>query len=542
MFRRVILSWSLLAALVVVPAVAVVVGPLTPVAAATGCVPGSEFELRDLMNGFRAANGKPALPLSAELNAKAQAWADRMMNDNLMRHSDTVPPYSLSVGLSANWQAVGENVAYNSRGLAAAETALENSPPHRKNLLGQNTWGDWTEMGVGISRGPNGYIWVAQVFVKRPTPTSLVTTSAYTPVSPTTVFESVGITPARSVTPIQVTGVGGVPGNSTAAVVNIEVLESEGSGYVQALAPGQAPGTTSNVNIIGTDPVANTAVVPLSTTGQMRIFNFLGARMWVTVVGYFSPAPTAVAAGRFIAVNPTRVLDTRPNKLVNYSGDQPAAGETITARVNGLAGVPTTGVRAVVLNVVATQTTDAGSVQVGAGGLRPGAWRSLLMAKAGQTISNLVIVPVDANGDVDLYTDVGTHLVVDVQGWFTTSSAAPSRLGLFVPTASTRFLDTRSSAAAWGEKRVSVDLRYGQPTCPTAVLGNLTVIPVGGPSYVQVGPAARFTWGAFSNVNMEVIGAAVANAMLVLTGADRDIGAFIPVAGHVIVDLSGWFV
>ena len=72
-------------------------------------------------------------------------------------------------------------------GLTAAQVALQNSPPHRTNMLG-----NWTEMGVGISRGPDGIVWVAQTFVRRPTPTNQQATSAFTSVTPPVVYESVG--------------------------------------------------------------------------------------------------------------------------------------------------------------------------------------------------------------------------------------------------------------------------------------------------------------------------------------------------------------
>ena len=68
--RRMLASTVLLAAVI---AVAPLVPGTVPTAeAATGCQPGSEFQLRDMINSFRSANGGlPALPLSAELNRKA---------------------------------------------------------------------------------------------------------------------------------------------------------------------------------------------------------------------------------------------------------------------------------------------------------------------------------------------------------------------------------------------------------------------------------------------------------------------------------------
>jgi hypothetical protein len=52
---------------------------------------------------------------------------------------------------------------------------------------------------------------------------------------------------------------------------------------------------------------------------------------------------------------------------------------------------------------------------------------------SGQTIPNLVIVPLGANGGVSLYALKSVHLLADVFGYFTDSSAPDSDQGLFVP-------------------------------------------------------------------------------------------------------------
>jgi hypothetical protein len=50
----------------------------------------------------------------------------------------------------------------------------------------------------------------------------------------------------------------------------------------------------------------------------------------------------------------------------------------------------------------------------------------------GQTIPHLVVVPVGTGGTVTLHDQAGTHLVVDVFGYFTDGSATDSSNGLFV--------------------------------------------------------------------------------------------------------------
>jgi hypothetical protein len=504
-------------------------------AGATGCQPGSEFELRDMINSFRAANGGLApLPLSAELDRKAQAWADWMMTHHSMAHSNTVYG-TLAQGVTTGWSAIGENVAYNSGGLTAAQVALQNSPPHRANLLG-----NWTEMGVGISRGPDGIIWVAQTFVRRPASTTLQATSAFNAVTPTVVYESVGREAGKAMVGFMVAGTAGVPSGATAGVVTIEATGAAGPGFVQGLAPRQSPGTTSNVNLVE-GAAANTAVVPLLADGQMVIYDSVAVHLKVTLVGYFAPTGGPASAGRFTALTPTRLLDTRPGTAVGFTGPSPRAGDTLDVQVTGRGGVPTSGVSAVVLNVVATETHAGGSVQVGAAGMPVGAWRNLLVSRAGQTIANVVIVPVDADGRIALNTTLDTDLVVDVQGWFNSSGAA-SYAGLFVPTAPARFIDTRQAGVAAGLRTVEVPLRNDMPLCPSAVLGNLTLLSQASPTFAQAGPWALFTDGSSSNINADTPYTVVANAALLKTGQGSYLGVYTPNAAHFIVDLSGWFV
>jgi uncharacterized protein YkwD len=109
-----------------------------------------------MVNQLRAGNGVPQLPRAYELDLKAQAQAQAMADAGTIFHSA-----SLTAGVSAGWQLIGENVAMAGT-IAQAEAALEASPPHRENLL--NPY--FTEMGIGaVQRG--NLVYVAQVFVQR---------------------------------------------------------------------------------------------------------------------------------------------------------------------------------------------------------------------------------------------------------------------------------------------------------------------------------------------------------------------------------------
>ena len=138
---------------------------------------------------------------------------------------------------------------------------------------------------------------------------------------------------------------------------------------------------------------------------------------WFEIVGGpIAPQPI------YAPVAPARVMDTRPGGVTidaqAVGGGALRPGETRALQVTGRAGVPASGVGAVVLNVTATGPTTGGFVTVHPTGQpRPGS--SNLNFVAGQTIPNLVIAKVGTTGQVSLYNDSGsTHLIADVAGWF----------------------------------------------------------------------------------------------------------------------------
>jgi hypothetical protein len=110
-------------------------------------------------------------------------------------------------------------------------------------------------------------------------------------------------------------------------------------------------------------------------------------------------------------------LDTRTG--VGASKAAVAAGGTVHLQVAGLGGVPDSGVSAVVLNVTVTAPTEPGVITVyGDGTTRPDT--SNLNFLAGQSVPNLVIAQVGANGNVAFYNgSAGTvQLIADVSGYY----------------------------------------------------------------------------------------------------------------------------
>ena len=97
-----------------------------------------------------------------------------------------------------------------------------------------------------------------------------------------------------------------------------------------------------------------------------------------------------VPPGAYVALTPTRLLDTRTGTGAPKA--RVATRATVTLQVTGQGGVPASGVSAVVLNVTAVAPTRPGFVTVYGQGSLPTV--SNLNFVAGQTVPNLVMVPV----------------------------------------------------------------------------------------------------------------------------------------------------
>jgi len=105
-------------------------------------------------------------------------------------------------------------------------------------------------------------------------------------------------------------------------------------------------------------------------------------------------------------------------------------GGMITVDVTGVGGVPASDVAAVVLNTTVDQPTSASFLTVFPSDASSLPLASNLNFGARQTIPNLVIVQVGADGNVKVYNQQGSvQVIFDVQGWYggTASSGTQPR-------------------------------------------------------------------------------------------------------------------
>ena len=386
---------------------------------------------------------------------------------------------------------------------------------------------------------------VASSVGAHPVSAAPVGASAFHGVSPLRVFDTRGSAKpgAGSYNPVQIAGLAGVPSSATAVVLNVTAIDATGEGYVTVYPWGEALPNTSNVNIKSFGQmVPNLVTVRLGTGGKVGLYTSISANLLVDVFGYYSPSG-ATAAGRFIALTPQRLLDTRGSLTVGEGGIvHLAMPASIPANTEGL-----------VLNVTAVnsrlRTNGFGYWTAYPAGQDQGTTSNLNISLAGQTIANQVIVKPSATG-VDFYSYAGGDLIVDLMGYYSGAGAAVSEDGLFVPVSPTRLLDTRSSPNPLGENvalhhdwtvEVGMASQAGIPSSgASAVALNVTMTRAEGEGYVTVYPAGRVRPGS-SNLNADKAGVTAPNHVQLATGS-RGVSFYSYGGTDLIVDIFGWFV
>ena len=259
--------------------------------------------------------------------------------------------------------------------------------------------------------------------------------------------------------------------------------------------------------------------VHLNTTGQAEFALWLRARALELGTGAVS-APKC-----FVQVEP---------------------GVDLQVPILGVSGIPLTGVTAVSVNLTAVGPTAEGYVTVWpCGSTKPGT--SNVNFVKDQIVPNAVIAPVDSTGKVCIASSAGTHVVVDINGWFGSTSGlnAVTPLRVFdtrsgtggVPVGKVGALDGNGSAL-----EVSVLSAIGQSAgAVSAVSLNLTATGTNASKYggyVTAYPCG--TRPIASNLNF-VSNQTVPNAVIVPVSATGTVCFYVYGQADLIADVNGWF-
>ena len=339
-------------------------------------------------------------------------------------------------------------------------------------------------------------------------------------------------------------------GNLALMLLSYSMNSALGGGY--SLTASRELSTTSTVYAMDADGAGN-AVVVGSTTGGVVYAGPIqrvaprteAAGSNEQAVAARNPLGNLNAVSEYKGLTPTRLFDTRPteaNGAVVVAKGKIGGATTLTVKVAGKLGIPANGAGAVSLNVTVVDPEAAGYLTVYPCGTPPTA--SNLNFTAGQTVANAVVAPLSANGEVCLASNVATHVLADVNGWF--------RSGLgFTAVPPLRVFDTRPDSPQGAvpvdqhpyggvvELKVKVAGVGGVPlTNVGAVSLNVTAVGPEGAGFVTVYPCG--TRPNASNLNF-VAGQIVPNAVIAPVSANGEVCLFSSVNTHLLADVNGWF-
>jgi RHS repeat-associated protein len=153
--------------------------------------------------------------------------------------------------------------------------------------------------------------------------------------------------------------------------------------------------------------------VPVGADGKIDIKVAGGGTVQILadLAGYY-----AASGSTFLPAGPVRLLDTRSG--TGGTTGPVAAGSVVVLSVAGSNGVPSSGVTAVMVNLTVTAPTAAGNLTAYADGASLPAVSDVNYA-SGQTVANMVTVPLGADGKIDIRVEgSGTaQVLADLGGY-----------------------------------------------------------------------------------------------------------------------------
>ncbi|MFW2334591.1 hypothetical protein [Ilumatobacter sp.] len=337
---------------------------------------------------------------------------------------------------------------------------------------------------------------------------------------------------AGSTVDIDVAGRCGVHSDAIVAAVTITAVDPSGDGFLTAFPSGVSRPGTSVVNYRRSDVVANHQFVRIGSDGALSLYTLAATDAIVDITGFFTPVEDGVSrAGRYVPLTTRRLVDTRDS-------GRPAAGSTV--RVDpGLDD----DVIAVAVNITTADTFAPGHFTAYPAGASRPMTSVLNVDRQRQVRAASAVVPVSSSG-FDVYTAAANHVIVDILGYFTGSSAGVSNEGLYVGIDPTRLVDTRSGAGSQGGPRLwdhgtrefsVADIAPGA----AAVAANVTLTDTEDAGHVVAYPA-RTTMPSTSSVNSDRAQQTIANFGIV-RASTRGIAVHAVEATHLVIDIGGWF-
>jgi len=246
----------------------------------------------------------------------------------------------------------------------------------------------------------------------------------------------------------------------------------------------------------------------------------------------------------FVPVTPCRMADTR-NAAGPFGGPTMTAGSTRSFAIpQSACSIPITAL-AYSLNVTVVPAGPLGYLSLWpTGQTQP--FVSTLNSPGGIVVANAALVPTGSGGAVSVYVSDQTDVVLDINGYFATSTGTTSYS--FYPAPPCRIADTRGPTGQFGGPSMAAGetrdfpIPVGPCSYPPASRAyslNVTVVPPGPLGYLTTWPTGQAQPNV-STLNSDT-GKIVANAALVPGGTNESISVYVTDPTDAILDGNGYF-
>ena len=412
--------------------------------------------------------------------------------------------------------------------------------------------------------------------------------AAFHPIDPARVADTrtgtaIGVRTARAVSVATDTaGHPVVPAGAVAVAYNLTVPAPAASGHLRVMPGDVGSSSTSAINFVAGQTIANGLVVKVDAARTIRVFNAADrpTHAVVDIVGYFLPEGVATSGDAtgplssgdtaggdaasgdatpgtgFTAIQPVRVFDADAAPEGRL-----APGDTRNVSVaTGLEGQPDVvpqGTAAIAYNITVVGPAGCGHLRVMPGDVPVSGASTINWTLPGDTVANGSVVRVAADRTINVHNAAGVpvRFLVDVVGYYQVGSGA-----LFHPVAPARLYDSRQvlpmpGVLASGAERTlfvgdgrdlagTVTVPDVVPAGATALAYNVTVpVPVGsGGGHLRVWPAGGSRPNA-SVINWAPSGRTRANGLVVGVSADRAVQVYNGAGDSVdvVVDALGYY-
>ncbi|MGC2111927.1 MAG: hypothetical protein WA655_20585, partial [Candidatus Korobacteraceae bacterium] len=327
-----------------------------------------------------------------------------------------------------------------------------------------------------------------------------------------------------------------IPTTAAAYSLNLTAIPHGGLGLLTVWQTGYDRPWVSNMNSYDGRVKADAAIVPAGDDGAISVYASNAADLALDINGYFvlAPDPSALA---FYPMAPCRVADTRWPHSPLGGPALPAQQQRDLPVLSSQCGIPATA-QAYAMNFTAIPENEAPLWVFNAWPAgQPQPSTSTLNDPTGTAVANAAIVPAGTNGDIDVWANSGTDLVVDINGYFAPAGQGGLSLYANVPC---RVLDTRNTTGAFdGDLQVNVvGAGCGVPQNAQAFVFNATVVPSQPLWLLTLWPDG----GAQPNAStLNAWDSAVTSNMAVVMTNNGSIDAYAAGLTQLILDISSYF-